>query len=87
MVFVIILEPSGDLVERRQRVRQGIDAHVVALEGSDEGLTEAVAFGARDRGEAGHEVELGREDAGLAGGGRHAELLRISRGALAADQD
>ena len=36
VVFVVVVEPPGDLPERGERVRQRVDANIVALEGFDE---------------------------------------------------
>ena len=33
MVLVVVLEPSGELAERGDRIRQGVDANIVAFEG------------------------------------------------------
>jgi hypothetical protein len=38
MVVVVVLEPSGDLPKRSERIRQGVDANIVAFEGFDEAL-------------------------------------------------
>lgn len=43
MVFVVILEPSGDFTECGDRIWQRIDASIVAFEGFDEALGYAVA--------------------------------------------
>lgn len=48
MVVVVVLEPSGELPERRDGVRQCIDANIVALEGFDEALGHAVGLRALD---------------------------------------
>ena len=55
MVLVVILEPSGDLSERL--IRDRMDADVIPLHGFDEGLRDAVAFRAGNRGEARLEAE------------------------------
>src|SRR5687767_11379230 len=68
MVLVVVVEPSGDLVKRLGGVGHGADAEVVALQSLHEGLAHAVALWARHRREAGNEIELRGEDAGLAGG-------------------
>src|SRR5829696_81285 len=67
MVVVVVLEPSGDLPERGERVRQGVHANIVALEGFDEAFGDAVRLWALDGSEAGHEIERRREVAGLLG--------------------
>ncbi len=56
MVLVVILEPPGDLVESVGGTRQGCHADMVALEGPDEGLRDAVALRAGDRREAGQQA-------------------------------
>ncbi len=61
MVVVVVLEPPGDLPERGERIRQGVDANIVALEGFDEALGDAVRFRALHGSEAGHEIERYRE--------------------------
>src|SRR5579864_1479779 len=53
---VVVLHPAVDKSEGRCCVRDGIDADVIALQGFDEGFGHAVALGAFDRGEAGHEL-------------------------------
>ena len=67
MVLVVVLEPSGDLAERGDRIRQWIDASIVAFEGFDEALRHAVRLRALDRREAGNEIERGGEVARLLG--------------------
>ncbi len=62
MIFVVVLEPSGDLAER---VRQGIDANIVAFEGFDEALRYAIRFRTLNRREARYEIERYREVARL----------------------
>ena len=57
MVLVVILEPSGELAERGERIWQGIDANIVAFEGFDEALRHAIRLGALDWREAGNEIE------------------------------
>ena len=42
MVVIVVLEPSGDLPERGDGVRQGVDANIVALERFSEALADAV---------------------------------------------
>jgi hypothetical protein len=53
---VVVLEPGGELPEDRDGVRTGVHPDVVALDGFDEGLADAVALGTADRREAGSEV-------------------------------
>jgi hypothetical protein len=67
MVLVVVLEPSGELAERGDRIRQGVDANIVAFEGFDEALRHAVRLGALDRREAGNEIERGGEVSRLLG--------------------
>jgi len=43
-VLVVVLEPPGDLAKRGAGVRQGADANIVALEGSDKGLRHAIGL-------------------------------------------
>lgn len=57
MVLVVVLEPSGDLAERGDRIRQRIDANIVAFEGFDEALGYAVRLRALNGSEAGDEIE------------------------------
>ena len=42
MDLVIVLDPSGDLPEGGFTIRQWVDANIVALEGFDEGLGNAI---------------------------------------------
>ncbi len=51
--LLVIGNPAFDGGKGSVRVGDGIDADVIALEGFDERLGDAVAFGAFDRGEAG----------------------------------
>lgn len=68
MVVVVVLEPSGDLAECLGGARQGVDADIVALEGLDEGLADAVALRAGDRSKIGHQAQLGGKAARRQGG-------------------
>src|SRR5689334_10199261 len=68
MVLVVVLEPSGDLAERCERIRQGIDANIVAFEGFYEALRDAVRLRTLNGSEAGNEIKGYREVAGLLGG-------------------
>jgi len=68
VVVVVVVEPGADQSEDRGGVRQGRDLDVVALEGVDEGLGDAIALWAPDGREAGLEAELASEDAGILGG-------------------
>ena len=68
MVLVVVLESSGEFAERGDRIRQGIDANIVAFEGFDEALRYAVRLGAFDGREAGNEIERGGEVARFLGG-------------------
>ena len=61
MVLVVVLEPSRDLAERGDRIRQRIDASIVAFEGFDETFRYAVRLRALDRREAGNEIERSGE--------------------------
>jgi len=36
--LIQVLEPCGDLPKRSERMRQGVDANIVAFEGFDEAL-------------------------------------------------
>jgi hypothetical protein len=65
---VVVLEPGGDLLEDGDGVWPRVHAGIVALEGFDEGLADAVAFGAADRREAWNEVQRGGEVGRLRGG-------------------
>ncbi len=49
---VVVLEPGGQLLKDGDGVQPGVHAGIVALEGFDESLADAVAFGAADRCEA-----------------------------------
>ena len=74
MVLVVVLEPSGDLIERGIGVGDRVDPDIVALEGLDEGLAHAVAFGAGGGREARDQVELGGEAACVDRGIRRAVI-------------
>ena len=81
---VVVLEPGGDLLQDRDGVWPGVHTGVVALEGFDEGLADAVAFWAADRREARQEVQRGREVGrlrGCVGGAVVGEPLDGLRGA------
>jgi hypothetical protein len=52
VALVVVIEPPGDLPEHGSGIRQSMDASVVALEGFDEGFSDAVR-----RGEARHQAE------------------------------
>ena len=58
MAGFLVLEPAGDLSERTGRIRQGACASIVAFEGFDKVLRDAVGLGALDRGEAGALAKL-----------------------------
>ena len=73
MVVVVVLEPSGDLPQRGERIRQSVHASIVALEGFDEALGNSVRLRALDWCEAGRLAwiakgprsgERGREQSG-----------------------
>jgi hypothetical protein len=53
---VVVLEPGGDLLQDGDGVWPRVHTGIVALEGFDEGLADAIAFGAADRREAWNEV-------------------------------
>ena len=61
MIFVVVLEPSGDFAQRGDRIGQRVDANIVAFEGFDEALRDAVRLRALNGGEAGNEIERGCE--------------------------
>ena len=67
MVLVVVLEPSGDLAERGDRIRQRVDANIVAFEGFDEALRYSVRLWALDGREAGNKIERGGEVARFPG--------------------
>ncbi len=52
MIFVVVLEPSGDLPECGDRIRKRVDANIVSLERFDEALGDAVRFRALNGNEA-----------------------------------
>lgn len=56
---VVILEQGGDLLQDRYDVRPGVHAGIVALQGFDESLADAVTFGAADRREARNQIQRG----------------------------
>ena len=60
MVFVVVLEPSGNAVKRSMSVWYRGDVDIVALHGFDESFPHAVAFGACNRREAVDEFEAGK---------------------------
>ena len=65
LIVIIVVKPPAKLPEHGAGVGQGIEARIVALEGSYEGLSQAVGFGTRDWREARNQVELGGESARL----------------------
>ncbi len=65
--LVVILDPSGNLAERRFGVGHRVHAQIIPLEGLDEGLGHAVGLRAPDGREAGNEVEGRCEGLGLSG--------------------
>src|SRR4051794_2645879 len=65
MVFVVVLEPSGDLPECGDRLRKRVHANIVSLEGFDEALGDAIRFRALNGSKAGDEIESGGEGPGL----------------------
>ncbi len=65
---VIVLDPGGKLLQDGEGVRAGLDAGIIALEGFDECLADAVALRTAHRGKAGDEVEGGRDVKRVAGG-------------------
>lgn len=67
---VVVLEPSGELLEDGNGVWPGVHAGIVALQGFDESLADTVAFGAADRREAWNQVQRRGEVDGLCGGDR-----------------
>lgn len=68
MDCVVVLEPGRQLLEDGGGVRPGTHPGIAALEGFDESLADAVAFGAANRREAQHEVERGGEVGRLGSG-------------------
>ena len=72
MVLVVVVEPSGDLVKRGRRIRDRMDADIVALKRFHERLAHTIALRAGHWREARDEVELNGEAAGLDGGVRRA---------------
>src|SRR3954452_6627230 len=65
MVFVVVQEPSGDLPECGDRIRERVHVNIVSLEGFDEALGDAIRFRALNGSEARDEIESGREGPGL----------------------
>ena len=57
MVFVVVLDPSGNHEQDGRRIGSGLDPGMVTFEGFDEGLANAVAFGTAHWGEAGNEAQ------------------------------
>src|ERR1700722_1358386 len=57
MVLVIVVDPKWNHLQHGCGVWSGLDAGVIALEGFDEGLADAIALGASHRGEAGNETK------------------------------
>ena len=68
MVFIVIFEPSGELVERGLGNRQRVHPHIVALAGLYERLAEAIALRAGDWREARHQIDLSGKSACFDGG-------------------
>ena len=62
------LQPGGKVLQDERGIGARVHPDVVALEGCDEALADAVAFRAAHGGEAGHEVEGGGEVDGRACG-------------------
>ena len=67
VVVVVVGEPPVELAEHRDGVRQRVDANVVAFERPDQGLREAVALRAGDRGEARLQTQSTGKVAGILG--------------------
>ncbi len=65
---IAVLEPGGDLLQDGGGVRPGVHAGIVALQGFDERLADAVTLGAADWREAWREVQRGSEVDCLRGG-------------------
>src|SRR5579872_3191260 len=61
MVLVVVLDPKREHLQHGCGIWSGLDPGVVALEGFDEGLADAVALGASHRGKAGNEAKCGGE--------------------------
>jgi hypothetical protein len=66
--IVVILEPGWQLLHDGDGIWPWVYAGIVALQGFDEGLADAVAFRASDRREAWNKVQRGCEIDGLNGG-------------------
>ena len=65
---IVILEPGWQLLEDGDGVWPLVDAGIIAFQGFDEGLADAVAFRATDRREAWNKVQGCGEVGGLGGG-------------------
>ena len=68
VVVVVVLDPSGKRCQRSGSIRQRRDADVIALEGMNEGLRDAVGLRAADGREAGFEAQLPGKGACFASG-------------------
>jgi hypothetical protein len=65
---VVIREPGGQLLKDRDGVWPWVNAGMVAFQGFDEGLADAVALWAADRREAWNKVKRSGKISGLGGG-------------------
>ena len=68
MHAIIVIKPTGKLVDDRLGVRSWAEAGVVALQRSDKGLGHAIALRAFDRRRARCEANVAGEAAGVVGG-------------------
>ena len=87
VVLVVVVEPPGDLPKHCSSVRQWLYASVVALEGFDEGFSDAVRLRAVHRGEAWHQAEGGGEVERLPRGERTAIVGQPLDGMWRLDRD
>src|ERR1700761_8266747 len=61
MMLVVIIDPERKHLQHGCGIWSGLDPGVVALEGFDERLADAIALGAPHRGEAGNEAKCDGE--------------------------
>jgi hypothetical protein len=67
MVLVVVFEQSGDLGTRCFCIRNGVHPKIIPFECPHKGFRHAVALRTGDWREAGRQVQLRIEDAGVAG--------------------
>jgi hypothetical protein len=68
VIFVVVVDPGRELLQDGRSIRARLDARVVAFQGRQECLADAVALRTSDWRETGHEGQSGGEVQPFVGG-------------------